>query len=157
MRRLFVLFCTTVALVATPLLASAQRTTGDIRGVITDESGAILPGVTVTLRGRTVPGAPTTVTNEAGIYRFPNLPPGTYDIKAELQGFATSEQTGIPLSLGGTAELNVQLKVSKLAETVTVVADTPVVDSSTTQVNTNYSREWIENAPVRRFTFFDLI
>lgn len=157
MRRLLVLYCTTVALFAAPPLVSAQRTTGDIRGVITDESGAVLPGVTVTLRGRMVPGTPTTVTNEAGIYRFPDLPPGTYDIKTELQGFAISEQTGIPVSLGGTAEVNIQLKVSTQSETVTVVADTPVVDSSTTQVATNYSREWIENAPVRRFTFFDLI
>ena len=157
MRRLLVFHCTIVALLASPLLATAQRTTGDIRGVITDESGAILPGVTVTLRGRAVAGTPTTVTNEAGVYRFPNLPPGTYDIKAELQGFAISEQTGIPVSLGGTAEVNVQLKVSTQSETVTVVAATPVVDSATAQVTTNYSREWIENAPVRRFTFFDLI
>ena len=110
MRRLLVLYCTTVVLLAAPPLTAAQRTTGDIRGVISDESGAVLPGVTVTLRGRTVPGAPTTVTNEAGIYRFPNLPPGNYDIRAELQGFSISEQTGIPLALGGTADVNVQLK-----------------------------------------------
>ena len=61
------------------------------------------------------------------------------------------------MSLGGTAEVNVQLKVSTQSETVTVVAESPVVDSTTTQVSTNYSREWVENAPVRRFTFFDLI
>lgn len=157
MRRKLVLICTIGALFAIPLSALAQRTTGDIRGLITDESGAVLPGVTVTLRGRAVPGAPTTVSNEAGIFRFPNLPPGTYDITAELQGFSISEQTGIPVPLGGTAEVNVQLKVSTQSETITVVADTPVVDTSTTQVSTNYTREWVENAPVRRFTFFDLI
>jgi hypothetical protein len=73
MRRCIVLFCTAVALLAVPLTASAQVTTGDIRGVVTDESGAILPGVTVTIRGSAVPGAPTTVSNESGVYRFPNL------------------------------------------------------------------------------------
>lgn len=157
MRRCLVWLCTAVVLLAVPLAASAQRTTGDIRGVVTDDSGAVLPGVTVTLRGSAVPGAPTTVTNEAGIYRFPNLPPGTYEITAELSGFSTSTQTGIPVALGGTAEINVQMKVSTLEETITVTAEAPVVDSTSTQVATNYSREWVENAPVRRFTFFDLV
>ena len=59
-----------------------------------------------------VAGAPTTVTNEAGIYRFPNLAPGTYEITAELPGFTTSTQTGIQVALGGTAEVDVQLKLS---------------------------------------------
>ena len=91
--------------------------------MITDQSGAVLPGVTVTVRGRGVPGAPTTVTNESGIYRFPSLPPGTYDITAELAGFTTSTQTGIPVSLGATTDINVQLKVSTQSETITVVAE----------------------------------
>lgn len=157
MRRSLVLMWMVLAVLAVPLSALAQRTTGDIRGLVTDESGAVLPGVTVTLKGRGVAGAPTTVTNEAGIYRFPNLTPGSYDITVELAGFSTSSQTGIQVALGGTAEVNVQLKVSTQSETITVVADTPVVDTTTTQVATNYSREWVENAPVRRFTFFDLI
>ena len=63
----------------------------------------------------------------------------------------------MPVQLGGTAELNVQMKVSTQSETITVVAETPVVDAATTEVATNYNREWVENAPVRRFTFFDLI
>lgn len=157
MRRSLALVFAVVTLFALPLSAWAQRTTGDIRGVVSDESGAVLPGVTVTLRGRAVPGAPTTVTNETGVYRFPNLPPGSYDITAELAGFTTSTQTGIQVALGGTAEIDVRLKLSTQSETITVVAQAPVVDSTTTQVATNYSREWIANAPVRRFTFFDLI
>lgn len=157
MRRFVALIIVVVALFANPVSGSAQRTTGDIRGVITDASGAVLPGVTVTLRGRAVPGAPTTVTNETGVYRFPNLPPGSYDLTVELAGFTTSTQTGIQVSLGGTAEIDVQLKLSTQSETITVVAQAPVVDSTSSQVATNYSREWVENAPVRRFTFFDLI
>ena len=156
MRRL-ALLCTLFTLFALPLTALAQVTTGDIRGVVTDESGAVLPGVAVTLRGPGVPGAPTTTTNESGVYRFPNLPPGTYEISVELAGFSTQTQTGVPVQLGGTAELNVQMKLSTQSETITVVAETPVVDAATTEVATNYNREWVENAPVRRFTFFDLI
>ena len=157
MRRRMAWVLVIVGLLAGPDLGWAQTTTGVIRGVVTDESGAVLPGVTLTLRGRAVPGAPTTVSNETGAYRFPNLPPGSYDITAELAGFTTSAQTGIQVSLGGTAEVSVALKVSTLAETVTVVAQAPVIDSTSSQVATNYSREWVENAPVRRFTFFDLI
>ncbi|MGE0815302.1 MAG: carboxypeptidase regulatory-like domain-containing protein [Vicinamibacterales bacterium] len=137
--------------------AAAQRTTGDIRGVITDESGAVLPGVTVTLRGPAVQGAPTTVSNESGVYRFPNLAPGIYDISTELAGFSTKTQTGIQVALGATAQVDVQMAVSTQQETITVVAEAPVVDSATTEIATNYTREWVANAPVRRFTFFDLI
>ena len=147
MRRKLVLLGTIAALFAIPWSALAQRTTGDIRGVITDQSGAVLPGVTVTLRGPGRRRGADDRDQRAGIYRFPNLPPGTYDITAELAGFTTSAQTGIPVALGGTAEVNVQLKVSTQSETITVVAESPVVDSTTTQVSTNYSREWIENAP----------
>ena len=139
MRRCLVFLCTIVALGAIPWTTSAQQTTGSIRGVITDESGAVLPGVTVTLKGPTVPGAPTTVSNESGVYRFPNLTPGTYDISAELAGFSTTAQTGIPVSLGGTAEVNVQMKLSTQSETITVTAESPVVDATTTEVSTNYA------------------
>lgn len=157
MRSRFVWVLAVVALLAAPLSGWAQQTTGNIRGTVTDESGAVLPGVTVTLRGRGVPGAPTTVTNEQGVFRFPNLPPGAYEISAELPGFATVTQTNIPVSLGGTADIPVQMKVSTQQETITVTAEAPVVDSTSTEVATNYGREWVENAPVRRFTFFDLI
>ncbi len=157
MRSRLVWMFTMAALVAAPLSGWAQRTTGDIRGVITDESGAVLPGVTVTLKGPGVAGTPSTVTNEAGVYRFPNLPPGAYDVTAELAGFSIAARTGVQVALGATAALDVQLKVSTQSETITVVAEAPVVDSASTEIATNFTREWVENAPVRRFTFFDLI
>ena len=157
MRSRLLWLCTAMALIASPTLGWAQRTTGDIRGVITDESGAVLPGVTVTLRGPAVQGAPTAISNEQGVYRFPNLAPGTYEIEVELAGFANKKQTGIPVALGATQEVPVQMAVSTQQETITVVAEAPVVDSASTEITTNYNREWVENAPVRRFTFFDLI
>ena len=85
-----------VAVLALPLSAAAQRTTGEIIGKVIDESGAVLPGVTVTLRGAGVAGAPTVVTSETGTYRFPVLPPGTYDLEYPLGGFATLKRTGDP-------------------------------------------------------------
>ena len=74
---------------ATP--AAAQRTTGTIAGIVSDATGAVLPGVTVTLHSDAVPGAPTTVTSETGGYRFVGLPPGTYKVTFEVSGFHDAE------------------------------------------------------------------
>jgi hypothetical protein len=137
--------------------AYAQRTTGSIVGTVTDESGAVLPGVTVTLTGAGVAGTPTTVTGETGTYRFPSLPPGTYRVSFAIAGFTTVNREEIVVPLGQAVEINVQLKVSTLQETVTVTGESPVVNTTSTQISTNLNREWVENAPQRRFTFFDLI
>jgi hypothetical protein len=137
--------------------AAAQRTTGTIFGTVTDQSGAVLPGVTVTLRSTAVPGAPTAVTSETGVYRFPALPPGSYDLEYELTGFGTVRRPGITVSVGGTSELNVTMGVSTVEESVTVTGQAPVVDAASTHVSTNYNRDWVENAPVRRFSMFDLV
>jgi hypothetical protein len=155
-RALRLLFClAALSLVVTPVLA--QRTTGEIIGRVTDESGAILPGVTVTLRGAGVAGAPTAVTSDAGAYRFPVLPPGTYDLEFVLQGFATVKREEVPVAVGGTVELDVRLAVGALEESVTVTGESPVVSVSTAQVSTSYNKDWVQNAPLRRYSYFDLI
>jgi hypothetical protein len=148
-------FALLATLAAVP--AFAQRTTGTIFGTVSDESGAVLPGVTVTLTSVAVPGTPTTITSEAGVYRFLSLPPGSYDLTFELQGFSTVSRQGTSVPLGMSVQIDEVMKVSGLAETVTVTGETPVVDVTSNQISTNYNREWVENAPVRRFTFFDLI
>jgi hypothetical protein len=148
-------FCLLMLAAATP--AFGQRTTGEIIGTVTDESGAVLPGVTVTLRGAGVGGAPTVVTTETGAYRFPALPPGSYDVEYSLQGFGTLRNEAIPVGVGSTVELKATLKVSTLSETVTVTGESPVVNLASSQVSTNYNREWVVNAPLRRFSFFDLV
>src|SRR5687768_103334 len=146
-----------VLIVAAAGPALAQRTTGTIVGTVTDESGAILPGVTVTLRGPTVVGVQTSVTNEAGLYRFPALPPGTYNLTFTLAGFGTLNREGVRAPVGATVEDNVALKVSQRAEEVTVTGEASVVDRQSNQVSTNYDKDWVRNAPIPRFTFFDLI
>ena len=137
--------------------AFAQRTTGTIFGTVTDESGGVLPGVTVTLTSTAVPGAPTTITTEAGTYRFVSLPPGSYDLTFELAGFATINRASTSVPLGSSVQIDEIMKVSGLSEAVTVTGETPIIDATTNQISTNYNREWVENAPVRRNTFFDLI
>ena len=137
--------------------ALAQRTTGTISGVVTDESGSVLPGVSVTLKSTAVPGAPSTVSTASGAYRFPNLPPGSYTVTFELQGFATVTRAQVPVAVGQEADIDAQLKVSSLSETVTVTGESPVVNVASTLISTNFNREWVANAPLRRFSFFDLI
>jgi hypothetical protein len=150
------LFClAALTLLAVPVLA--QRTTGEIIGRVTDASGAVLPGVTVTLRGAGVAGAPTAVTSDTGLYRFPVLPPGLYDLEFVLQGFTTVRREGVQVSVGATAELDVGLSVGALEESVTVTGESPVVSVSTSQVSTAYNKEWVQNAPLRRYSYFDLI
>jgi hypothetical protein len=155
MRRLIAGLC--IVLVGVWAPAYAQRTTGAIVGTVTDESGAVLPGVTVTLTGAGVAGSPTSVTSETGTYRFPSVPPGEYNLVFVLQGFATVNRERIVVPLGETVEIPIQMKVSTLRETVTVTGDSPVVNTASTEVSTNFNREWVESAPQRRFTFFDLI
>ncbi|OFW27075.1 MAG: hypothetical protein A3H97_21325 [Acidobacteria bacterium RIFCSPLOWO2_02_FULL_65_29] len=157
MRNYFLSLCGVLALIVFAVPAIAQRTTGEIIGKVTDDSGGVLPGVTVTLRGAAVAGAPTAVTSETGVYRFPVLPPGTYDVEYVLAGFGTLKREGIPIAVGATVALDVALKISALEETITVTGASPVVNTATSQVSTSYNKEWVQNAPVRRFSYFDLI
>ena len=124
--------------------AAAQRTTGEIIGKVVDESGSVLPGVTVTLRGAGVAGAPTVVTSETGVYRFPVLPPGTYERRIRARrASARSSATAIPVAVGAVVELDVTLKVGALEESVTVSGASPVVDLASSEVSTAYNREWV--------------
>jgi hypothetical protein len=137
--------------------AASQQTTGEIIGKIIDESGGVLPGVTVTIRGVGVPGAPTIASSEAGTYRFTALPPGTYELEFSLQGFTTLRRAAVPVAVGSTVEINVSMAVGGLSEVITVEGAAPVVNPSAAEVSTTYNRDWVENAPTKRFAYFDLV
>jgi outer membrane receptor protein involved in Fe transport len=136
---------------------SAQRTTGDLSGVVRDATGAVLPGVTVSVKGSNIAGAQTTVTGEAGTYRLLNLPPGTYEVTFELSGFRTHVLQGVRINLGSVLEQNVGLELTQLTESVSVVAETPIVDTTSNEVSTTFSQDWVGNAPTRRYGFYDLV
>lgn len=137
--------------------AYAQRTTGDLLGIVKDASGAILPGVTVTATGPNIARPQTTTSTESGSYRITNLPPGTYSLTFELPGFRTVVLEGLRVTVGGSSEQNIQLDISQLSESVNVTAETPVVDTTSSEVGTTFDRDWVENAPTRRFGFYDLL
>ncbi len=157
MRRSRVALLCLAALIGLPHLALAQRVTGQIVGTVTDASGAVLPGVTVTLKGPAIVGSQTATSSEKGFYRFVALPPGAYSLSFALSGFGTLNREGIRAQVGGTTEENVSLKISSLSEEVTVEGGAAVVDTSSNQVSTNYNQEWVKVAPTPRYTFFDLI
>ena len=144
-----------LALLAAPL--AAQRITGQIAGTVTDGSGAVLPGVTGSLTGENVVGTRTTITNASGYYRFLNLPPGSYDINFDLEGFQPQSRSGVVVALGKTSTQDVKMEVGELTETLTVIAEAPVVDTTSNEVSTNYGQDWVENAPISRNGFDGLV
>ena len=121
--------------------------TGTIQGKVTDSSGAVLPGVTVTATSPSMIGTQSQVTNENGSYRFPAVPPGNYALTFELTGFSTVKREGIQISLGFTANVNADLKVATLQETVTVTGASPVIDTSATRVQQNFKLAQLDSIP----------
>jgi hypothetical protein len=121
--------------------------TGTIQGRVADAQGAVLPGVTVTATSPALIQPQTTVTSETGNYRFPAVPPGTYELTFELAGFNTLKRSGIQITLGFTAAVNVELALATLQETVTVSGASPVIDTSTTRVQQNFKMEQLQSIP----------
>jgi hypothetical protein len=102
--------------------------TGQINGTVTDESGAVLPGVTVTVTQTDTGLVRSTVSDGTGSYVLPNLPTGPYRLEVALQGFRSYVQTGIVLQVGGTPTVDAVLGLGSLEESVTVEAAAPLVD-----------------------------
>ena len=137
-----------LALLALAMPAFAQ-TTGRIDGRVTDEKGAPLPGVTVTLNSSALQGERLQVTDSAGAFRFLALAPGDYSLRAQLEGFGIIEQTGIAVSLGRTATLEVKLSAA-IGEEVTVSGAAPIIDTTSTTAGANFSENLFKDLPTTR-------
>jgi Carboxypeptidase regulatory-like domain/TonB-dependent Receptor Plug Domain len=131
-----------------PVLAQVQ--TGEITGRVTDDTGAILPGVTVTLTSPALIQPQTAATSETGSYRFTLIPIGTYSVKFELPGFKTVVRDGILINIGFTAQVNQQLAISTVQETVTVSGESPIVDTKATTARTTFDLDSLQNIPSAR-------
>ena len=130
--------------------------TGAVNGKVTDNSQAVMPGVTITLASPALMGARTAVTDADGIYRFTAVPPGDYVILFELTGFSTVRNEGIRVSLGFTATVNAELKVASLSESIVVTGQSPVVDTSATQIGNTFDAKQLSALPTSR-DYFSLL
>src|SRR4029078_11533138 len=105
--------------------------TGEIFGKVTDTSGAVLPGVSVTLTGPSLLQPQTAATSETGSFQFPRLNVGTYNVKFELAGFKTVIKENIQVTVDFSANVSTQLGVSAVQETVTVTGERPICEHNT--------------------------
>ncbi len=128
-----------------PVAAFAQEAV--LTGTVTDSTGAVLPGVTVTATNDATGNTFVGVTDERGIYRIP-VRIGTYKVTSELQGFATAMRADVPLLVGQTATLNLQMAPSTVQETVTVTGEAPLIDLKNSSLGGNIDARQVQELPV---------
>jgi hypothetical protein len=138
-----------VLLPFSPLPAHAVATTGGLLGVVTDASEQPLAGVAVTVSSPALIGGPkVAVTDASGSFNFPALPPGIYDAKAELDGFAAQEIAGVQVRLDRTATVLVTLATAEFGEAVTVTSELPLVDPTQASVGQVYDQQYLRDLPI---------
>jgi hypothetical protein len=142
-RLLFASLAAVMLCVAVPVAEAQSITAGSVRGKVGDETGASLPGVSITVSGSSLLATRTDVTDAEGNYRFLDLPVGSYKLVFELAGFQQFIREGIELSANFTATINVEMKIGSLEESVTVSGQSPVVDVTSTQHAVRVSGEYI--------------
>lgn len=140
----------TAALLLVTATAEAQQT-GALSGVVRDNQGGVLPGVTVAVTGEALLGQTrSSVTGDQGTWTVTALPPGTYTVAFELTGFAPATRQGVQVQVARATRVDVELGVGTLQETVTVSGESPVVDVSSTVTQTNIDKELYESIPTGR-------
>src|SRR5688572_5731913 len=132
---------TIVGLLALPAAAVAQEAT--LTGTITDATGCVLPGVTVTAVLEATGHRFVAVSDERGIYRMP-VRVGLYQLTAELQGFTTVSRSGVQLLVGQTATIDLQMAVSTVQETVTVSAEAPLLNVASSSLGGNINPQQVQ-------------
>jgi hypothetical protein len=142
-----------------PAAVAAQAVYGSVSGVVRDASGALLPGVTVTITSVERKTSDAVTSNESGFYVKERLLPGTYEIKAELTGFKSAVVPTVQVSVDTQTPVNFQLDIGQITETVTVSGGSPLLRTDRADVATRFSTREITDLPVldRNFTKFILL
>ena len=159
MKRLGILAFGAVALVATALDVSAQITTGNITGTVKDGQGGVVPGATVILidEARGTKLAPA-ITDETGTYVFPNVTAATYTVEVTMSGFKTAQRKGLPVSGGDRVSVPaITLEIGGQTDTVTVVAESPLVQAQSAERSFAITSQQVENLPINHGNFTSLI
>src|SRR5262249_35657207 len=139
-----------LAVLALPLpsRAQSQAVNGSIEGVVHDGTGAVLPGVTITVSNIDTGQQRTATTDAAGEYRAVLLSLGSYRIKAEMQGFKAVERTGLTLRAGQTAMVDFTLEVGGVSEVVSVSAEAPVTEPGKIDLGRTVGEAEVRNLPL---------
>jgi hypothetical protein len=151
----FILAVVVLFALAAPVLGQGGRS--EINGVILDTGQAVLPGATVTVTNQDTGLERTAVTSAEGRFVIPTLPPGTYTVKADLQGFQSTMRTGLVVNVGQEVTLNLTLQLAGVAETVTVTAETSLVEATSSRIGTNITSSEIDSLPSANRSQFSLM
>ena len=139
-----------------PVMALAQ-VTASVVGTVQDTSGAVIPGVAVTVRSLETGAARTVTTDDRGYYRALSLPVGRYEVAAEKTGFQTQLRTGITLVVGQEAVVNLNLEVGEIQQTVTVAAEAPLVNTTTASTSGLVGEQQVKDLPLNGRSFDNLL
>jgi len=126
---------------------NAQTTRATILGTVTNEKGELVPNAKVTAKNVDTNISRETTTDDAGLYRLPELVPGNYEVRVDVQGFAPDVRSGIDLTVGREAVVDFALKVGQVQEQV-IVQDAPLVQTTTSEVSYLVTRKQIEELPL---------
>jgi hypothetical protein len=134
---------------ASVALGQAQSNAADLQGTVKDASSAVVPNATVTARNPATNVSRNATTNEDGLYRLINLPPGTYEVTVEAPNFKKAFMPNVNVTVGQTAQLDVNLELGEISETVTISdATSEVVETNKTAVATTIDQQRINNLPI---------
>src|SRR5579864_124211 len=147
------------ALAAGLLLAGPvfSQTVGEITGVVTDASGGVVASATVTVTNPQTNFTRAVTTNTSGVYNFPALQPGIYNIKAELQGFQTEVRNGVELQVQQVARIDFQLRLGAVAETIEIAGGAPLLNSENASLGTVIDGQRIVDLPLNGRNFLALV
>lgn len=136
------------------LLAQA---TGSLNGRVLDQGGAVIPGASITATNESTGVSRNTVSNADGLYSFPALQPGSYDLKVETSGFAPSERKGVTLVTGSAVTVDFSMGVAATTQQVEVTGEVPLVETTKSEVSSSLRLEEVQNLPMLNRNFTGLV
>src|SRR5262249_18295061 len=137
------------------VLAQGETAAGTVNGSVSDPAGAAVPNAKVTLRNTDTGFSRTMNSTEAGLFHF-TTPGGAYELSVQAQGFKTSVQKEIPLTVGGVVTIDLRLEIGVTTDTVTVSAESPVIETSRSSSSATVDSQSIGNLPLNGRSFIDL-
>src|SRR5437867_3671911 len=140
---------------AVPVLA--QQGTAEIAGKVTDQQGAVLPGVAIVVTNEETGILREMIASEEGTYLASQHAPGRYKVVAKLPGFRTMERSGLILPVGTTLTINLTLAVGAVEETVTVIGESPLIDTTSARVGGNIGADELAETPATHRNYFAIV